>query len=63
MRWLQKYWYEYLFSDLDNCYNMRQKIRRIWCRIHGHKFGEAYHSGSLTALEPDYHCSHCGDEL
>lgn len=63
MRWFSRDWYEYLFSYLDDCENFTYRLKRIYCRIRRHELGKMVHRGSITALEPDYHCSYCDDEM
>ena len=36
--------------------------RNILCRMRNHPNGIVYYTGP-TALEPDYHCVDCGEEI
>jgi hypothetical protein len=35
--------------------------RKLWCRMKGHPAGPRYYHP--CALEPDWRCSECGDDL
>lgn len=65
-RWLNIYWYQYLFEKADNpSWCSSNKIvdffKRLECRIKRHSCGSIYYNPN--GFEPDNRCSGCGDEL
>lgn len=53
MKWLQVWWYIYLFTDCTGWTN-------FWCRARGHDDIVFYNP---SGFEPDYHCKRCGEDL
>jgi len=60
-KWFSSHWYRYLFSGFEDCYDFREVILRIICRIKGHPRGMIYFNPS--GFEPDYRCKDCFEEL
>ena len=53
-KWFSKWWYQYLFENNTG-------LRNVICRIKGHQDGIIFYSAG--GLEPDNHCSNCGENL
>lgn len=58
-KWLYIGYWRYLLSKPNG---RASKWSTFWCRVKGHPCGIVYYTGP-SALEPDYSCKNCGDEL
>lgn len=65
-RWLDPYWYAYLFAKADTpgwAYTgkLRDSLNRYRCRFKGHPDGQVFYNPG--GLSPDERCKGCGDYI
>jgi hypothetical protein len=66
LKWLNFYFYQYLFAKVDNPKWSSNNIFIDWlirlkCRINGHSCGCIYYNPG--GEDPDGRCIQCGDEI